>query len=235
MSGEKVPYHLRQNKHVERELFLDILAHVDRVHPIKSYLYVGFGGAYLEDFSVLHSHFGNTAMLSLERESWVYDRQLLNVPYGCVKCRNTTSLQFIQEFEDIAANFRIAKNVLIWFDYASAKQLRQQITEVHALTAKLKALDILKITLNANPSVLGGDPRLEREDALRLARLETLRARLGDVTFLKEWRPITSRRLSILASWSELLTSRASAGFARRSCYYSLWEFSLITIRTTKC
>ena len=234
MSGEKVPYHLRQNKHVERELFLDILAHVDRVHPIKSYLYVGFGGAYLEDFSVLHSHFGNTAMLSLERESWVYDRQLLNVPYGCVKCRNTTSLQFIQEFEDIAANFRIAKNVLIWFDYASAKQLRQQITEVHALTAKLKALDILKITLNANPSVLGGDPRLEREDALRLARLETLRARLGDyIPQGVEANNITAAEYpGILV---RAMTSRASAGFARRSCYYSLWEFSLITIRTTKC
>src|SRR6185312_1491718 len=101
---------LRQNKHVERELFLDILAHVDRVRPIKSYLYVGFGGAYLEDFRVLHSHFGNTAMLSLEQESWVYDRQLLNIPYGCVKCRNMTSSQFIQEFEDTVAKLRTAKN-----------------------------------------------------------------------------------------------------------------------------
>lgn len=180
MSGEKIPYHLRQNKHVERELFVDILSHIDRVLPIKQYLYVGFGGPYLEDFRVIHSHFGNPSMLSLEREPWVYQRQKMNVPYGCVECRNFASSEFIESFEEIIEDFSRTSNVLVWLDYAAAAQLRQQVTEVHSLVAKLRPFDVLKITLNANPATLGGDPTRETLDGLRLLRLETLRSRLGD-------------------------------------------------------
>ncbi|WP_407928292.1 O-methyltransferase, partial [Collimonas silvisoli] len=57
MSGAYVPYHLRQNKAVDRQLFVDLLTKLNRYKAIGDYSYVSFGGPYLEDFKLVHSHF----------------------------------------------------------------------------------------------------------------------------------------------------------------------------------
>jgi len=181
MSGEKIPYHLRPNKFVERSLFLDILAHINRQSPISEYLYVSFGGPYLEDFKVIHSAFGNRKMLSLEQTDWVYRRQQFNIPYGCVRCISKTSQQFITDYTNILDSFSNPQ-VLIWLDYAAADKIREQLTECEAIVAKLKHLDILKITVNANPSSLDGtsDDNDELEEQRWTRRLQILRDRVGD-------------------------------------------------------
>lgn len=181
MSGEKIPYHLRPNKFVERALFVDLLAHINRYSQISDYLYVSFAGPYLEDFKVIHAAFGNRKMLSLEQSDWVYQRQQFNVPYGCVQCTNKTSQQFITDYTDILGTFGNPR-ALIWLDYAAADKMREQLTEFEALVAKLKQLDILKITVNANPSSIdgGNDPEYEAEDERWNRRLQTVRERVGD-------------------------------------------------------
>lgn len=181
MSGEKVPYHLRPNKFVERALFIDILAHINRYSPISDYLYVSFAGPYLEDFKVIHAAYGNRKMLSLEQSEWVYRRQQFNVPYGCVQCTNKTSQQFITDYSDILDTFSNPQ-VLIWLDYAAADKIREQLTECEAVIAKLKQLDILKVTVNATPSSLdgGNDGDDETADERRPRRLQVLRERVGD-------------------------------------------------------
>jgi hypothetical protein len=181
MSGEKIPYHLRPNKFVERALFIDILAHVNRYKPISEYLYISFAGPYLEDFKAIHASFGNRKMLSLEQLDWVYRRQQFNVPYGCVECTNKTSQQFITDYTEILDDFG-QPNVLIWLDYASPDQIREQLTECETLIAKLKHLDMLKLTVNANPSSIDGVNDLEGEAAeqRRIRRLQVLRERIGD-------------------------------------------------------
>src|SRR5258708_31145042 len=175
MSGEKIPYHLRPNKFVERALFVDILAHINRQSPISDYLYVSFAGSYLEDFKVIHSAFGNRKMLSLEQTDWVYQRQQFNAPYGCVRCTNKTSQQFITDYADILNSFGNPQ-VLIWLDYAAADKIREQLTEFEAIVAKLKRLDILKITVNASPSSLDGaseaDNDLEEQEQRWMRRLQ---------------------------------------------------------------
>src|SRR6266581_5074122 len=184
MSGEKVPYHLRQNKFIERELFIDLLGQVDRRNPISEYLYVGFGGAYLEDFKILHSAFGNKSMLSLEQLPWIHERQQFNLPYGCVTCTNKTSGDFIDEFADILNEFKTPP-LLVWLDYADT-DWRSQLNEYVALSSKLRKGDILKITLNVNPATLGGRDLAENDDEdalaenLRQKRLETVTEKLGE-------------------------------------------------------
>ena len=181
MSGEKVPLPPCPNKFVERSLFIDLLAHVNRHSPISEYLYVSFGGPYLEDFKAIHAAFGNHKMLSLEQLDWVYSRQRFNTPYGCVECTNKTSQQFIIDYTDILDNFGHPR-VLIWLDYAAADQIREQLTEAETLITKLTKLDILKITLNANPSSIDGtnDGENEAAEARRIRRLQVLNERIAD-------------------------------------------------------
>lgn len=182
MSGEKVPYHLRQNKYVDRQLFVDVLAHINRVRDITAYLYISFGGPYLEDFKVIHSNFGNQKMLSLESEEWVYERQQFNVPYGCIDCENLKSDEFLEQFDDFIIRYSAA-NILVWLDYARADKLRMQLNEFAALIQHARSFDIIKLTINANPASMG--ERIvkippETAEELRTRQLEKLKLKLGD-------------------------------------------------------
>ncbi len=154
MSGEAVAYHLRQNKHVERQLFAEVLSHLDRLRPIKDYLYASFGGVYFEDFKLVHNVFGSEKMLSIEEIEWVRQRQEHNVPYGCIHCERLKSGELIDGLDHWREHFGV-QNLICWLDYASAKHRRQQLEEFRSAIGRLEVHDVLKITINANPGSLG--------------------------------------------------------------------------------
>ena len=58
MSGSSLPYRLRPNKAVDRELFLSLLMRLTPKLGLEKYHYVGLGGPFLEDFRLLHSRIG---------------------------------------------------------------------------------------------------------------------------------------------------------------------------------
>ncbi len=173
-SGAVVPYHQRQNKHVERHLFLDLLRYLDRWQPMESYLYVGFGGIYFEDFKLLHWHFGIDQMLSIEQEEWLLARQGVNVPYGCISRRHLSSGELVQKLEEVRAEYSDANHLLMWLDYSKASELAEQLNEVRALVPKLEAADVLKVTLSANPRWLNSGTGSQLEN-----RLENLKTKVG--------------------------------------------------------
>lgn len=171
MSGGSVPYHLRQNKAIERNLFMELLVKLNRVRKVSKYTYVGFGGPFLEDFKLIHTHFGNTRMISLEYDESVFQRQLFNLPLGCIECRQSTSGEFID-------SYNIEGNAIIWLDYAEAGKIGDQTREFNSLLRKLQAYDILKITVNANPDCYGnplGATAVEKREK----RLQKLRSTLA--------------------------------------------------------
>lgn len=78
MSSGSIPYHLRQNKTIDRYAFIELLSKLDKYCDIDKYSYVGFGGHSLEDFKCIHSRFGITNMTSIENNQEVYNRQKFN-------------------------------------------------------------------------------------------------------------------------------------------------------------
>lgn len=147
-----IPYHLRQNKAIERNLFLDLLTRIGRYRNISDYKYIGFGGPFLEDFKHLHSALRMTDMLSIESDENVFMRQKFNKPVSCIELRNLSSSQLLEDYD-----FEHEKNLVVWFDYASTK-ITEQLAEVHQLVQKLGHGDIFKITVNANAANLGPGP-----------------------------------------------------------------------------
>ncbi|WP_316662437.1 O-methyltransferase [Ralstonia mannitolilytica] len=143
-----MPYHLRQNKAIERALFIDLLARVGRYRNISDYRYIGFGGPYLEDFKVLHSSLRIRDMISLEGDANVAKRQLFNQPLSCIDIRNQTSGEFLIEHS-------FDKSSVVWFDYVTPASMTEQLGETRQLISMLTAGDVFKITLNANPEALG--------------------------------------------------------------------------------
>lgn len=149
MSGHQVPYHLRTNKFIERQLFLDALDFVRVYNGPSKYIYISMGGPFLEDFKHINDRFAIESMVSLESDEQTWKRQIFNSPYGFINCRNESSGEFISNFDDFALEHE-DKRFVIWLDYAAADSRFKQLQEFEELITKLSEGDVIKITLNAN-------------------------------------------------------------------------------------
>ncbi|MDC9818696.1 O-methyltransferase [Pectobacterium polonicum] len=148
MSGNSLPYHLRTNKSIDRKIFFDLLSHLSSILPskIQEYKYISMGGPMLEDHHILHHEYGMTNLLSIERDKGTLSRQVYNRPYGCIRCEQNTTREYINNFNEVDP-------VIIWLDYTDTKWATQ-FQECESLLNNLKEYDILKVTFNANPDVL---------------------------------------------------------------------------------
>lgn len=147
-SGATLPYHLRQNKAIDRNLFIDLLARIGRYRNISDYQYIGLGGPFLEDFKLLHASLRLRKMTSLEKREEVVKRQTFNKPVSSINILKKTSGEYLTEFDFDCPS-------IVWFDYTSAKDLGVQLSEVELLVRKLNAGDVVKVTFNATPETLG--------------------------------------------------------------------------------
>lgn len=184
-SGSSLPYRLRQNKSVDRELFLGLLGRLAATLELENYQYVGLGGPFLEDFRLIHARLGLKDLVCVEAEENVYKRQLFNRPIDQITCVNSTLEDYLDETE-----FEIP--VIIWFDYTDPKAITDQIERFAQSISSVPPNSIFRITLNANPTSLG-TPKpeelaveingMERSDGQKKTiqewRLDRFRERLG--------------------------------------------------------
>lgn len=147
MSASTIAYQLRPLKAIERNLFISILKKLDRFSAIdlSKYAYVGFGAPFFEDFKLMHLEFGIVDMDCIEYDDFAYSRQIFNNPYYFVKLYNTSFTNYIT-----SDNFRQDRNQIIWLDFASPKEFRQQLIDIELTSQKCERLDILKFTFNAH-------------------------------------------------------------------------------------
>jgi hypothetical protein len=172
MSGNVIAYHLRQNKAIERNLFIELLRRVGYARNISEYQYIGFGGPFLEDYKQIHNALRITAMHSIERDENTHRRQNFNRPVSFINLHHCESHEFFRE------TLNTEKNSVVWLDYTAPKELGAQLNEFVTVAAKLGEFDVLKLTLNANPTSLGHTeaPRADRQSL----RLQTLSERVGN-------------------------------------------------------
>lgn len=151
--GSYVPYPIRQNKFVDRRVFIDLLARVDRYRPMQDYAYIGLGGFALEDHRLVHSTFGLTRLISIKGNPSVIGRQTFNKPVECICFRTATTKQFLDDFEQhlSAADVDLSSPLAVWFDYTAPKDIGRQLQEFHILLEKLKSGDVVRVTVNAHP------------------------------------------------------------------------------------
>lgn len=168
-------YHLRPNKSIDRNLFIQTLIGLSSFFPISEYQYTGFGSYLFDDFKLLHDTLNIQHMISLEKEKPEFERAKFNCPYNCIEVKNVESTEYLAELyiEDDVHN-------IFWLDYVSPNELGTQLADYATLLNILNAGDIVRITLNANPSSLGkcNDP-----DKLKQYRFDRLKERVQDKYF----------------------------------------------------
>lgn len=147
-AGSSLPYRLRPNKAVDRELFLALLVRLDILLDLKRYKYVGLGGPFLEDFRLIHARVGLNQMDCIEVEEAVHHRQEFNKPVSTIKCIHST-------LEDYLAKTEFVEPVILWLDYTEPKGLHSQIEAFSDQATSLPVGSVVRVTLNANPASLG--------------------------------------------------------------------------------
>lgn len=152
-AGSSLPYRLRPNKAVDRELFLSLLMRLTPRLTLEKYHYVGLGGPFLEDFRMIHGRLGIAKMTCIETEEQVHRRQIFNRPIASIECVHKSLEDYLDETDFYSP-------AIIWFDYTEPKGITTQIERFARTIGTVQIGSILRITLNANPEALGKpDPK----------------------------------------------------------------------------
>src|SRR5258706_1113772 len=156
MTGAAVPYHLRPHKAVDRRLFLDLLSRFERWRPLPEYVYVSMGAYPLEDHKLIHRMIGITKLIAFDLDDGVVARQRFNKPIESCHCVKKKSGELIAELDSILTEYGLPadKGLIVWLDYTDPTKIGQQIREFEALLDRLRAGDVVRVTVNAHPRAL---------------------------------------------------------------------------------
>lgn len=152
-AGSSLPYRLRPNKAVDRELFLSLLMRLAPKMGLNKYHYIGLGGPFLEDFRLLHSRIGIGCkrrgrtvgrLTCVEDKVEVHKRQRFNRPVPSIKCIHSTLENYLDQTT-------FTTPAIIWFDYTEPSGLASKIQRFAATIGSVPVGSVLRITLNAHP------------------------------------------------------------------------------------
>lgn len=160
-SFERIDYQLRYNKHIERKLIFDVLAHCNQLIGFERHQYIGFGSMWFADFRLAHRVLGMNRMMSMERAQHA-DRAKFNSPYYTIEVKGGDSSESLKEVD-------WSVPIISWLDYDGA--LNPQISnDLKYVLQNCQVDSIVMITLNASratyrPKGLSG-PRDRKQTAL---------------------------------------------------------------------
>jgi hypothetical protein len=177
--GQDIPYQLRPNKFIDRQIFLDLLIHICAIKGPSSYLYVSMGGKHLVDHESVYRRVGIRNLFSFDGSDWVVQRQLKNAPHDDVICQQMHSSSLPGEIEGLLEAYAPAQNFVAWLDYTTAKDRLAQFQEFSQLLQKCQPGDVARISLNADYRTLGNTWKEDGYESPAVFRAGRLKAQLG--------------------------------------------------------
>ena len=139
-------YHLRQNKIIERLIFIEVLRRLDRISDLSRYTYYGMGGPFLEDFRIIYECFPEINLVSIENNPETYKRQLFHKPCGRINLKYIDAKTFIKGYEPKG------ESSIFWLDYLGLTV--GNIEEFQMVLEKVTKRSVVKITLQAESRIL---------------------------------------------------------------------------------
>jgi hypothetical protein len=156
-STRAINYPVRANKHVERQMLMELLQRLDRLPPrLASYRYVGFGGIYFTDFVQAHRYLGVDHMVSIEHNT-PRERFAFNKPLACIDLRFGGADEHLPQ---LLAELREADAPgMFWLDY-DGKMDADVLADIATLASGATPLTFAAVTVNCQP-----EPRGQRMEA----------------------------------------------------------------------
>jgi putative O-methyltransferase len=154
-SAADIPYQLRPNKFIDRQIFVDLLSRVIPGKRDGTYVYVSMGGKHLVDQESVYRRTGVRNLFSFDGSASVVDRMACNRPLDRAVCVEMHSGSLAGEIDSILARFWGTENIIVWFDYTKANERFSQLQEFAELLKRGRAGDVFRITMNADHRNVG--------------------------------------------------------------------------------
>lgn len=156
MSGEDIPYQLRPNKFIDRQIFMDLLARQVPDVGSDKYAYLSMGGKHLVDHNAIYRHVGVSRLFSFDQNGDIVERQKFNKPIDSAICEKMAASKLTGTIDSIGDVFPDTTNVIVWLDYTDPNERLAQLQELIEVAKRLQPGDILRITLNSNLGNIDG-------------------------------------------------------------------------------
>lgn len=176
MNTRPLPYQLRPNKAIDRSLFMEFLSKIGVIKNLRDYRYIGLGGLHFEDFRLIHSMFAIDMMTCIENDAVTYYRQFFNKPLRSVILKKMSTREYI----DSSCGELDESPTIVWLDYEAPNELDLQISEFQDVLRRSTSYDVVKITINANPTALYDSKDESSAKQKQEKRLEKLQDKVGD-------------------------------------------------------
>lgn len=157
MSGHDIPYQLRPNKFIDRQMFLEVLARLVGKYGPENYIYVSMGGRHLIDHHAVYDRLGIEALYAFDKDAHVVARQEFNKPTNKAVCKAMSSADLPGKIDEIVEAFPTRENLIVWLDYTDVRRRLEQLQEAVQTLERMAHGDIFRITLNADPRRLPTD------------------------------------------------------------------------------
>jgi len=151
MSAKDIPYQLRPNKYIDRQLFLEFLSRCLPSFGVEKYVYISMGGKHLVDQNSVYRKVGLKALCSFDGSEEIVKRQKANRLLDTTECLTLMSHELPSKLDQILDNCSSeVERLIIWLDFTDPRERKGQLSELVRLLLNLNPLDIVRITMNAN-------------------------------------------------------------------------------------
>lgn len=178
-SGDDIPYQLRPNKFIDRQIFLEALTKVVPQKQHGRYVYISMGGKHLVDQEAVYRKIGIRNLYSFDGNADIVARQICNRPHFSSLCEELHSSALAGELDRILDHFAPAGHLIVWLDYTDAQRLAQ-LQEFCEVLKRCQPGDVVRITMNASDAKLNGDWQKAGFAGPAQFRAQRLRDQLGD-------------------------------------------------------
>lgn len=174
-------YNTRPNKHVDRELFAELVGLVTSDVNADRCGYISMGGPQMSDHQTMYKKNGITKLYSFDLDPSVVDRQRFNAPTSQTVCQHHDTSELSLKLDHVTEQLDF-DTAIVWLDYTGTGGRAAQLAEFQALLGNLKPGDIARVTLDASlPSTkLKANLPADIKNNHLAAMAELLRQELGD-------------------------------------------------------
>lgn len=174
-------YSVRPNKHVDRELFAELVGRAISNTPIEDCAYASMGGPQMADHIAMYRRNGITKLYSFDLDDETVRRQKFNAPTSETVCVQHSAAELPGKLDEIS-DMLGAKRFIVWLDYTGCTVRGAQLAEFQSLLQSLGPGDIARIALDASlpPARLIAELPAHLKDDRVAANRELLRREMGD-------------------------------------------------------
>lgn len=142
-------YTTRPNKHVDRELFVELVGRSISNTPVNKCAYISMGGPQMADHIAMYRRNGISKLYSFDLDENIVLRQKFNAPTHDTICEKHPAAELPGRLDDISHMLDVDR-LIVWLDYTGAKQRGAQLAEFQSLLKALSKGDVARVALDAS-------------------------------------------------------------------------------------